>query len=128
MAQAKIKIPTKTNPVSSAPAQAGSDAAPESGPQAAPAPEAPAPEALKPLSKEEKRALFDKAFAYDETVAALEKQIEQVKAEKSIAVEAVKNACGKGPFQYRGREITISSREGTFFFKDYGKRDLETVD
>ena len=121
MAQAKIKIPNKTNPVAAAPAPSG-DAVPVSETQNS------APAAQKAeLSKEEKRALFDKAFEYDNAVAALEKQIEDIKKEKSVAVEAVKEACGKGPFQYNGREITISSREGTYFFKDYGKRDLEEI-
>lgn len=122
MAQTKIKIPTKTNPVTSAPAQTG-DSAPVSETQNS----APAAPAKPELTKEEKRALFDRAFAYDDAVAALEKQIEDIKKEKSVAVEAVKEACGKGPFSFRGREITISSREGTHFFKDYGKRDLEEV-
>ena len=119
--QNKIKIPSKTNPVQGAPVQAP-EAAPESGPHAAPAPQKPE------MTKEQKKALFDNAFAFDDAVEKLNEQIESIKKEKSVAVKAVLDACGKGPFQFRGREITISSREGTYFFKDYGKRELESVD
>ena len=119
MNQPKIKIPSKTNPVATAPAETSGEAQ---------APATPAEPAKPVLSAAEKKALFDRAFAYDDAVAQLEAQIENIKKEKSVAVKAVQDACGKGPFQYRGREITISSREGTHFFKDYGKRDLETID
>lgn len=124
----KIKIPSKTNPVSAAPAAPSDDSAPVSETQNA-APAAPAPVAAVPsLSKEDKKSLFDRAFAYDDAVEVCLKQVEDIKAQKSIAVKAIHEVMGKGPFQYRGREITISSREGTFFFKDYGKRDLEAID
>lgn len=120
----KIKIPSKTSPVTAAPVAPAAEGAPVSETQNT-APAAPAPVKL---SAEEKKALFDHAFAYDDAVKQLESQIDTVKGQKSVAVKAIYDAVGKGPFQYRGNEISISSRHGTFFFKDYGRRDLETID
>lgn len=89
-----------------------------------------APEAPKapPPSGAEKALLFKRAYAYDDSVAALEAQISEIKIQKSAAVKAIVDAgCGQGPFHYRGKEISISSRQGTFFFKDHGRADVEAI-
>lgn len=62
---------------------------------AAPAFRAPAPrvetpaEPSKPLTKEEKRALFEVAFAADRAVAAAEKALKDAEAARTVAVKEV---------------------------------------
>lgn len=89
---------------------------------------APAVAAAPPPSGAVKATLFKRAYAYDDSVAALEAQITELKVQKSAAVKAIVDAgCGQGPFHYRGKEISISSRQGTFFFKDHGRADVEAI-
>lgn len=70
------------------------------------------------LTKEQKAALFE-AYAQKETaVEALELQLEAAKVDKSTAVKAILEGCGKaGPFAFKGKTLKISKRGDNYFFR-----------
>jgi hypothetical protein len=70
----------------------------------------------KPLSAEEKKQLFVAFAKAEDNVAAAEKAVEDAKNAKSAAIATLVEGCGKGPFRFRGEEITFvkgkESKEG----------------
>jgi len=70
----------------------------------------PAP-ATKKMTKAEIDGLFAKIAAAENKVEAANNAVAMAVAERSEAVLAVKNACGSGPFNVKGRGlVTIRSR------------------
>jgi ABC-type nitrate/sulfonate/bicarbonate transport system substrate-binding protein len=77
-------------------------------------------------TKEQLKALF---AAYEKVDAEYEKtaaELAKIKERKSVATKAILDAAGKGPYSYKGDELTISQREDTFFFRGK-KKDRETI-
>lgn len=59
-------------------------------------------------------AAYDKAN--DARVAADQAQIAAVQ-KLSDCIKAIEDECGNGPFVFKGVRLTISSRNGTYFFR-----------
>lgn len=117
---AKLKVPaTSSAPV--APATNGEAPATNGETPAA-------PEATKPVAtREERAALFAAASACDDEIKTHEDAIDLIKDRKAEAVKAIKEACGNGPFGYKGEILEIGHREGKHFFKVRGSLNVTDV-
>jgi len=68
-----------------------------------------------PLTTEELNAMFDAVDSYDGKVAALNAELETLKAGRSDAVKAIVDAVGnKGPWDIGGKRISVTERGGRF--------------
>lgn len=65
----------------------------------------------KGLTTEQKLELFAAADEATEAVKEVELALEEAKGDKSEAIKNIFDACGKGPFRYKGRDITIVARK-----------------
>jgi|SRR5215469_1485406 len=83
----------------------------------------------KVLSKAEKIALFELYDSAHKAVEALEKQLEDANIMKDKAVEAIFNGIGSGPFNWKGRQLTVAKKgkgEG-YYFRGEKKREVEKI-
>lgn len=69
--------------------------------------------------------LFREYAAQDTSVANAKAALEAQLASRSEVVREIFNTNGKGPFRYRGSELTIVQRGETFYFR--GKTDKSAV-
>ena len=75
-------------------------------------------------SEEEKKVSLKHAFAryevLDEEINGLKTKLEEAVAARSVVIKSIAELAGTGPFRFKGDELTISSRNDSFFFR--GKR------
>ena len=92
---------------------------------------------VKALSKEEKIKLFEAYEKYQLAVDTAEQAVEAAKVKRGLAVKAIIDALGQGPFQWRDEILTPTVRqskdddgkpigEPTYFFR--GKRKEQTIE
>ena len=79
------------------------------------------------VTKKEKLALFKAYEDAEVAVDKLEAQLVEARAKRSEAVRAIAEKCGNGPFGYKGAELRIMSRDGTYFFRGRGERTVDLI-
>jgi nucleoid-associated protein YgaU len=79
------------------------------------------------LSKEEKAKLFEAYEKHDAEVKAAEAKVNTATAKRSEVVKLISEKVGKGPFKWKGEELSISKRGEKFFFRGRGTRELEDI-
>lgn len=79
------------------------------------------------VSKKEKLALFKAYEDAEMAVDQLETRLEEARAKRSLAVQAISDKCGNGPFGFKGAELRIMSRGGVFFFRGRGERSVDVI-
>ena len=109
--------------------------APATAAQAAAAtpPAAPTEPAKPVLTKEQKRAFFITYAAADAKLDAAKAQVEVVAKERSVAVKAILDNCGSGPFNVsdvpglEGTQLTAAKRGDNYYFRSKKDREVETI-
>lgn len=79
------------------------------------------------ISREEKQALFK---AYEDAAAAkvkAEKNLQDASKKQTAAVKGIYDKCGKGPFKYKGKVITIVKKGESYFFRGPKEREAEEI-
>jgi len=79
------------------------------------------------VSKEERRELFT---VYESIVAdelRLERELEQTRRRRNEAVKVIYERCGKGPFRYQGRLISVVRKGNAYFFRGPKDREAEEI-
>ena len=79
------------------------------------------------IGKKEKLDLFMAYDKADTEVVRLEAALEKAREVRSAAVKAVHDACGAGPFAYKGKELRVMHRGHVYFFRGQGTSDLEVI-
>jgi hypothetical protein len=82
------------------------------------------------------KALFEKAESFEATIADKERELKEAQAGKSLAVKAIFEATGKkGPFKWKGRQITITCRtpkdkpnQESWYFREPNSRDAIDIE
>lgn len=73
-----------------------------------------------------------KMFAeYDRCEKALDQAkvaVDECMAERSVAIEAIHNAMGSGPFEWKGRVLNIRKRGDTYFFVSPSASGVQRID
>jgi hypothetical protein len=91
-------------------------------------PAPPEPTAAVAVSDATATALFERYEAADKQMATLTAQIAAVQAERSLRIEAIVKVLGKGPFSWRGDELTIAkAKQGGYAFRVRSKRKVLSV-
>lgn len=78
-------------------------------------------------SKDDKRALFK---AYEDAAGAkakAEKTLQEASKKQTEAVKAIFEKCGKGPFKWKGKVITVVKKGDTYFFRGPKEREAEEI-
>jgi hypothetical protein len=78
-------------------------------------------------TKEQLKKLFSEYEKLDAEHQKILTASEQLKAKKSDATKAILDAGGKGPYTYKGDELTVTQRGTVFFFRGK-KKDRATID
>ena len=65
---------------------------------------------VSPLSKEERRALFDKIDNFDAEIKKLEAVIDGARKARALIIKEISERVGNGPFKWHGSEILIVAR------------------
>lgn len=92
--------------------------------------EAPKEAPAKPkLTKAEKAALFEAYETAHQKVSAAEKVLDDAKTAQGGAVKAIFEALGKGPFSWKGRELTVakSAKGDGYHFRGESTREVEKI-
>ena len=79
------------------------------------------------LSKEEKTKLFEAYEKHDAEVKAAEAKVKTATDKRSEVVKQISDKVGKGPFKWKGEELSVSKRGEKFFFRGRGTRDVEDI-
>jgi hypothetical protein len=88
---------------------------------------------LPKLSKAEKKKLFEAAEKEQGSVDRARAALEDASEKRSKAVQAIFEKCGAGPFNFKGRVLTITKRkrkdsdELTYYFKSPSKNEIEDI-
>lgn len=100
----------------------------DKGAEAAVADKAAADEAAKiKLSKEDKTKLFEQYEKHDADVKAAEAKVNAATVKRSEIVKQISEKVGKGPFKWKGEELSISKRGEKFFFRGRGTHEVEDI-
>ena len=73
------------------------------------------------------RLLFERVDTLQQESNALQRQLDAKKGELSEAISEIYNSLGKGPFEYKGKVVTIRKRGETYFFVE-GKSEVTKID
>jgi hypothetical protein len=85
-------------------------------------------EEKKPLSAAETKALFEAVDTCSDEVAQLEKLLEEARAKKSDAIKNIAVQLGSnGPFEWKGRELTITKRGDTYYFRGESEKKVTKI-
>jgi hypothetical protein len=84
-------------------------------------------EEKKKLSADEKKKLFEAYDKVETKFVELEKQREKLLAERVIAVKAIHDGIGKGPFQWKGNQLTVVNRGENFYFRGKDNTEVEAI-
>jgi len=79
------------------------------------------------LSKEEKTKLFEAYEKHDAEVKAAEAKVKTATDKRSEVVKSISEKVGKGPFKWKGEELSISKRGEKFFFRGRGTHEVEDI-
>jgi hypothetical protein len=79
------------------------------------------------LTAAQKKALFEKVDGYSTKEGELVEQIEKLRKEKSVAIQEIEAMLGKGPFAWKGQEVTVTKRGDTYYFRTRGKASVEKI-
>lgn len=89
----------------------------------------------KKLNAEEKKKLFTSYDVIEKKLDDLRKQSETLIAQRSVAVKAIYDALGKGPFSFGGAVLTVVARKPkgggdgpeNYFFRGRGNEEVERI-
>lgn len=79
------------------------------------------------LSKEEKTKLFEAYEKHDAEIKAAEAKVNSATVKRSEVVKQISEKVGKGPFKWKGEELSISKRGEKFFFRGRGTHEVEDI-
>lgn len=91
------------------------------------------------ITKEQKTKLFQDYFQAEEALTKTKQAMDTATELRSLTVKAILDALGRGPFQIRGKVVTIVARSSknddptgeapvNYFFKSVGKQEIEKID
>ncbi len=79
-----------------------------------------------PITQAEEKRLVQGVDAAERDVKAAQDLVTAAERKLSDAIKAISDKLGSGPFIIKGRRVTISSRNDTFFFKG-DRQDARTL-
>lgn len=81
-----------------------------------------------PVSREEKVALFDDYDVMATGIAKLETELKELKASASDHVKKIKTKlASNGPFLFKGKQLMVSHKGETWFFKVRSDEGAEVI-
>jgi hypothetical protein len=80
-----------------------------------------------PLTAEEKKQLFAAYATLVGEELQKEKELEDIRVQKSMAVAEIAARIGRGPFEWQGEVVTVAKRNETFYFRSRGKTEVEKI-
>jgi hypothetical protein len=83
----------------------------------------------KPISPKEEKALFEGYELAHQKFVVAEQALATAKATVGAAVKAIYDALGKGPFGWKGRELTVakSAKGEGLYFRGEKKREVKRI-
>jgi hypothetical protein len=79
-----------------------------------------------PVTQAEEKKLVQAIDAAERDVKAAQELVTAAEQKLSTAIKAISDKLGSGPFIIKGRRVTISSRNDTYFFKG-DRQDARTL-
>lgn len=89
-------------------------------------PAGPAGPIAPPVTQAEEKRLVQAVDAAERSVKAAQDLVVAAEQKLSSAIKAISDKLGSGPFIIKGRRVTISSRNDTYFFKG-DRQDARTL-
>lgn len=81
-----------------------------------------------PVSREEKIALFDDYDVMATKIAKMETELKELKASASEHVKTIKTKlASNGPFLFKGKQLMVSHKGDTWFFKVRSDEGAEVI-
>lgn len=74
----------------------------------------------------ETKSLFENYKKAEKAYEDARAHLEVLQKAKSDAVKAILDAAGSGPFKFEGRQLTVSHKGDSYFFK--GKKEAKVVE
>lgn len=79
------------------------------------------------LTKEAKRALFEKYDVANAELVEHEQHVDAAKQARSEAVKEIYEKVGKGPFNWNGQTLTIAQRGDSYFFRGPKPKEAQEI-